>query len=46
MDAWNQVDIGIALAHMYVANPETFEFSPDGPHEDLKNKIFEGRFTI
>ena len=46
MDAWNQVDIGIALAHMYVANPETFEFSPDWPHEDLKNKIFEGRFTI
>ena len=46
MDAWNQVDIGIALAHMYVANPETFEFSRDRPHEDLKNKVFEGSFTI
>ena len=46
MDAWNQVDMGIALAHMYVANPDTFEFSLDKPHEDLKNKVFEGSFTI
>ena len=46
MDAWNQVDMGIALAHMYVANQDTFEFSLDKPHEELKDKVFEGSFTI
>ena len=46
MDAWNQIDMGIALAHMYVANPDTFNFSSNKPHEELKNKVFEGSFTI
>lgn len=46
MDAWNQVDIGIALAHMYVANQDAFNFSLDKPHQELKNKVFEGSFTI
>ncbi|MBR4446868.1 nitroreductase family protein [Methanobrevibacter sp.] len=46
MDAWNQIDMGIALAHMYVANQETFKFSLDKPHEELKDKVFEGSFTI
>ncbi len=46
MDAWNQVDMGIALAHMYIANPDTFEFSLDRPHEELKDKVFEGSFAI
>jgi hypothetical protein len=38
--------MGIALAHMYVANPDTFEFVSDNPHEELKNKVFEGSFVI
>jgi nitroreductase len=46
MDMWNQIDMGIALAHMYVANPETFNFTRDMPHEELENKVFEGSFTI
>ncbi len=46
MDEWNQVDMGIALAHMYIANPDTFSFSLDSPHEELKDKVFEGSFTI
>lgn len=46
MDAWNRVDMGIALAHIYVTNEDTFEFSLNGPHEELKNKVFEGTFTI
>lgn len=46
MDAWNQVDMGIALAHIYVTNEDTFRFSLDGPHKELKNKVFEGTFTI
>ena len=46
MEILNQIDIGIALAHMYVANPDTFRFTPDAAHEDLKNKVFEGRLEI
>lgn len=46
MERWNQIDMGIALAHMYVANPETFEFTRNRPHEELKDKIFEGSFNI
>lgn len=46
MEMWNQIDIGIALAHMYVANSDTFKFSLDKPHDELKNKVFEGSFTI
>lgn len=46
MEAWNQIDMGIALAHMYVANPDTFKFTLDKAHEELKNKIFEGSFEI
>jgi nitroreductase len=45
-DAWNQIDMGIALAHMYVANQDTFRFNRDDSHEELKDKVFEGRFTI
>lgn len=46
MDMWNQIDMGIALAHMYVSNPDNFEFILDKPHEELKNKVFEGSFII
>lgn len=46
MENWNRIDMGIALAHMYVANEDTFEFVLDRPHEELKNKVFEGSFTI
>lgn len=46
MDVWNQVDMGIALAHMYVANEESFKFASEGPHEKLSGKVFEGTFTI
>lgn len=46
MDAWNQVDMGIALAHMYISNKDTFKFSLEKPHIELKNKVFEGSFTI
>ena len=45
-DAWNQIDMGIALAHMYIANQDTFVFNRDASHEELKDKVFEGRFTI
>lgn len=46
MEKWNQIDMGIALAHMYVANEDTFEFTLEKDHEELKNKVFEGSFKI
>ncbi len=46
MNVWNQIDMGIALAHMYVANEDTFKFTLNRPHEELKGKTFEGSFTI
>ena len=46
MDVWNRIDMGIALAHLYVANKNHFEFTLDKPHEELKNKVFEGNFVI
>ena len=46
MEVWNQIDMGIALAHMYIANKDTFKFTLDKAHEELKNKVFEGSFVI
>jgi nitroreductase len=43
---WNKIDIGIALAHLHVANFSTFRFALEKPHEELKNKVFEGSFVI
>lgn len=33
---WNPIDIGICLAHLYVANPETFNFKIKSDYENLK----------
>lgn len=46
MDVWNQIDIGIALAHLYVSNKDSFKFRLDKDHDELKNKVFEGSFII
>lgn len=46
IELMNRIDMGIALAHMYIANPESFKFSLNAPHEELKNKIFEGFLEI
>ena len=43
---WNPLDIGIALAHMYVSNENTFEFWIDEKHKDLQNYFYEGTFRI
>jgi len=42
----NRIDVGIALAHMYVANEETFEFfqSPRPPIQ--KDRTYMGSFRI
>ncbi len=42
----NRIDIGICLAHMYVANSETFcFFKADNPKE-IKDYAYMGSFTI
>lgn len=46
VERWNQIDIGIGLAHMYVANRETFHYEVHESHEQLKNHIYEGTFRI
>lgn len=46
MNNWNQIDMGIALAHMYVSNKDTFKFYRQRTHDELKGKVFEGSFTI
>lgn len=42
----NQIDMGIALAHMYVANPETFHFFTVDNVKEIKGYVYIGSFTI
>lgn len=42
----NQLDVGIALAHMYVANERTFEFIKIADCKQLKDHTYIGSFTI
>lgn len=42
----NKIDIGICLAHMYVANRETFSFFKVGDAKELKDYEYMGSFTV
>ena len=42
---WNDVDIGIALSHLYVSNPETFEFEVKDK-QDIKGYTYVGSVKI
>ena len=42
----NQLDVGIALAHMYVANKDTFSFKKLDKHKDIKNCTYIGSFCV
>jgi nitroreductase len=42
---WNDVDIGIALSHLYVSNPDTFEFKFENK-KDLKGYDHLGTLKI
>lgn len=46
MVSWNKIDIGIALAHLYISNRDTFAFTLDKQHKELKGKVFEMSFVI
>ena len=42
----NRIDMGIALAHMYVANPDTFCFFKSQNAKNIKGYKYTGSFTI
>lgn len=42
----NQIDVGIALAHMYVSNPDTFRFYKKEGGAEIKGCAYMGSFTI
>lgn len=42
---WNDIDMGIALSHLYVSNPDTFEFEFKNK-EDIKGYTYFGSLKI
>lgn len=46
MKKWNSIDVGIALAHMYVANENSFEFNKKANFEDVKGHAYVGSIRI
>lgn len=43
---WNPIDVGIALAHMYVANPKTFRFDKKTNFKNIKGYTYIGSIEI
>ena len=43
---WNPIDVGIALAHLYVANEKTFEFYLKKGFDKLDGHIYVGSIKI
>lgn len=43
---WNKIDNGIALAHLYVANRDSFKFYMKDNPKELKGHFYEGSFEI
>lgn len=46
MKKWNSIDMGIALAHLYVSNEDTFEFNKKANFEDVKGHTYVGSIRI
>lgn len=43
---WNKIDTGIALAHLYVANKDSFKFYMKDNPKELKGYFYDGSFEI
>ena len=43
---WNKIDTGIALAHLYVANKDSFRFFIKDNPKELKDCFYAGSFEI
>lgn len=46
LDKWNHIDIGIALAHLYIANPDTFKYEYEKTGKDINNYYYEGKISL
>lgn len=46
VERWNRIDIGIALAHIYIENKDTFKFYMKDNPEKLAKYVYEGTFEI
>lgn len=42
----NRIDVGIALAHLYVANPDTFRYFQANDAPEVKGGTYIGSFTL
>ena len=45
LDKWNDIDVGIALAHIYVSNQDTFQFEFKNK-SDIKGYTYVGSLKI
>ena len=43
---WNPIDMGIALAHLYVSNQDTFEFYKKTSFDEMKGYTYTGSIKI
>ena len=43
---WNPIDVGIALAHLYVTNQDSFEFFKKSDADDIKGYTYTGSIKI
>ena len=43
---WNPIDVGIALAHLYIANEKTFDFYKKSNSDDIKGYNYTGSIKI
>ena len=43
---WNPIDMGIALAHLYISNTESFEFYKKSDYNELKGYTYTGSIKI
>ena len=46
MGKWSKIDTGIALAHLYVANGDSFRFYRKDNPKELKGYVYDGSFEI
>lgn len=43
---WNPIDMGIALAHLYVVNPDSFQFQRKNDFENIKGHTYTGSVKL
>lgn len=46
LGSMNQIDMGIALAHMYVSNEDSFRFFKEAGVKEIKGYAYIGSFTL